>query len=528
LKRNFVFGWFISILQSLSSVSLLATSAWLLSRADQRPSVMYLSLAVVGVRAFALGKAFFRYSERLVLHDATFRKATDVRTGIYSTLVDRAPIGLRDTSVGSLLTTMVDDTEESLNVDLRYRPALLQSIAVTVAGSAVYFWLVPQLAWIMLAVLLLGSTITYWGSKRNYGKNLIQLNALRSQLAELSENAVNRARVIRAYGWQERSNQKLDELAKAVSKAESQIARTTGLLQALIAGAMYATIAVALMVSLLSGTILPGEQVAVLVLLPLGIYEYLQALPNALQSKQKAGISIQRLAELESLSVPEQLVSKGNEKVSTFEKLELYNASVTYPNGKQVRLPDLNLKQGETITLEADSGAGKTTLAHVLVGFINPSNGSVLLNGRPIVSFEHNSLRQIFGLVEQQPNILAGTIRNNLLLAKPEASDQELVQVLKEVELWGMLSKREGLETQVGNSGSKLSGGEAQRLALARNFLADRQVIVLDEPTSSVQFTQGKTLIRQLLSQARERNCSVILITHEPKLAKMTDRLVKF
>ena len=528
MKSKFLLGWFISILQSLTSIALLATSAWLLSRADQRPSVMYLSIAVVGVRAFALGKAFFRYSERLVLHDATFRKATFMRTAIYAKLVDRAPIGLSGNTMGSLLNTLVNDTEEALNLDLRYRPALIQSIAVSVAGAGIYLWLVPQYAWLMILVLVIGAGLTYFGSRQNIATNLRKLSELRSDLSELTTVLVSRARVIRAYGWQVRSNERLNKLSEQVSKAEVQLANSSGLLQSFIALAMYLTILAAVFVSSASGTLLPGEQVAVLALLPMAIFEYLQALPNAFQARFKAQVAIDRLEELRNAQISSALTLDGELQLEHFESMSLNDVSVRYPDGQLVTLPNFEMLTGESLALLAKSGAGKTTLANVLVGFIRHSEGNFELNDSSIASFDPNSLRKVIGLVEQQPIILAGTVRDNLLLAQETATDQELITVLHEVGLWQMLEVRNGLETEVGSHGSKLSGGEIQRLALARNFLAKRELIVLDEPTSSVSRDQGFGLVKQFVEMAKERRVSIILITHDRELAKLTGRLIEF
>ena len=528
MKSKFLLGWFISILQSLSSVALLATSAWLLSRADQRPSVMYLSIAVVGVRAFALGKAFFRYSERLVLHDATFRKATFMRTAIYEKLVDRAPIGLSGNTMGSLLNTLVNDTEEALNLDLRYRPALIQSIAVSVAGACIYLWLVPQYAWLMILVLAFGAGLTYFGSRQNIATNLRKLSELRSELSELTTVLVSRSKVIRAYGWQNRSNEMLNKLSEQVSKAELQLANSSGLLQSFIAMAMYLTILAAVLVSSASGTLLPGEQVAVLVLLPLAIFEYLQALPNAFQARFKAEVAIDRLEELRNAQISSELISGGEIQLDHFERMSLNDVSVRYPYGQLVKLPNFEMRSSESLALVAKSGAGKTTLANVLVGFIRNNVGNFKLNDSSIAAYDPNSLRKVIGLVEQQPIILAGTVRDNLLLANESSTDQELITVLHEVNLWQMLEARNGLDTEVGAYGSRLSGGEIQRLALARNFLAKRELIVLDEPTSSVSREQGLSLVKQFVVLAKERRVSIILITHDRELAKLAGRLVEF
>ena len=528
LKRRFIFGWSISVMQALSSMALLAVSAWLLSRADQRPSVMYLSLAVVGVRAFALGKAFFRYSERLVLHDATFKKATSVRVNIFASLVSRAPIGLRDESVGSILTTLVDDAEDSINRDLRYRPALFQSVAVTVLGVAVYLWLAPDFAWQMAVTLFLGAVMTFVGSKIAVDRHMFELASLRSQLSELSETLVNRAKVIRAYGWQESSNIKLEKLSKKVTKLEYKIAGTSGLLQSFGVLAMYISILVAIGISIEAGDAFPGEQVAVLVLLPLGIFEYLQLIPGAVQINQKARAAQERLDHISNAEVAKEIVSTGDSELASFVSLEILDARVRYPNGQAVSLPNLKLMSGNSISLMAPSGSGKTTLANALVGFIRTSEGKCLVNGAPINSYKPESLAKVFGLVEQSPVILAGSIRDNLLLAKPDATNYELESILRQVGLWETLEKREGLETSVGVKGSKLSGGEAQRLAFARNFLADRAVIILDEPTSSLEQKQGLALLELFFELAKQKNASIILITHDKRLGALTDDLVEF
>ena len=528
MRNKFIFGWAISTLQALSSLALLATSAWLLSRADQRPSIMYLSLAVVGVRAFALGKAFLRYSERLVLHDATFRKATKRRTQIFESLVNRAPIGLADTKLGSLLTNLVDDTEESLNEDLRYRPALVQSVAVTLAGVIIYFWLAPQFALLAVLVLVSSAAVIYLWSRFTAGLALKQLNDLRAELAIATEVIVSRNRVLLAYGWEQQSLRQVDELTDRVSQEERKLARTSGFLQSFVALATYSTILASALVSISSGALLPGEQVAVLVLLPLGIFEYLQALPSALQARAKAKISIDRLGHLQNAPTPTELHVNGEGRLEGFDSVSAKNVLVTYPNGRQVSIPDLELRGSECVSIVGPSGSGKSTLASVLVGFLRHSSGELLLNGMPISNFSGHELRLTIGLVEQQPVVLAGTVRNNLQLASPSASDLELIEVLKRVELWEMLAKREGLDTEVGQLGSKLSGGESQRLALARNLLAKRKLIILDEPTSSVDSVQAKELVKMFTRLAGEQQFTLLLITHDSSLAKLTDRLVKF
>jgi ABC-type transport system involved in cytochrome bd biosynthesis fused ATPase/permease subunit len=291
---------------------------------------------------------------------------------------------------------------------------------------------------------------------------------------------------------------------------------------------MYLSVAVSVWVALTSGELLPGEQVAVLVLLPLGIFEFIQVLPNALQAKAKARVSEVNLRSLLDVKVAPELEFTGTETLEQFEDLNLDDVKVTYPTGQIISLPNFQMKKGESISLLAASGAGKTTFANTLVGFIKTSAGRFEINGTQIEKFSAEALRVIVGLVEQEPVVLAGSIRDNLVLAKPDASDDELISALTDVNLWAMLANREGLETQVGNLGKRLSGGEAQRLALARNFLANRQLIILDEPTASVDEKLATELIEKFVELAKQRGVAVILITHDRKLAKLTSRSVQF
>lgn len=190
-------------------------------------------------------------------------------------------------------------------------------------------------------------------------------------------------------------------------------------------------------------------------------------------------------------------------------------------------IPDFELRAGGSVSIVGPSGVGKSTIANILVQFLALSNGIVLVNGRPIGDYESTSLREQIGLVTQAPEILAGSIRANLKLAAPEANDSELIRILDSVHLWKMIEAREGLETEVGISGAKLSGGEAQRLSMARNLLAQKSLVILDEPTSSVEPALAEELLKNLLEAARANSVAVILITHEPEIAKLTQERIE-
>ncbi|MEY2737392.1 MAG: transporter [Actinomycetota bacterium] len=526
-KTRFVFGWLISGLQSLSSLALLATSSWLLSRAAQQPSVMYLSIAVVGVRAFALSKAFFRYSERLVLHDATFRKATKLRVAIYESLVKRAPIGLRDTKLGSLISSLVDDVDEIQNLDLKYRPALIQAVATTLATLILFIWLTPNLMIWMAIWLVTVFAATYSLSVVAAKKTTGGISVFRNEMAVEVQRFVEKNRVLKTYGWNQSSSDRIEASTVKLGELEIDAARFSGMLQSVLQLFLFGSVIVAAFIAHASGLLLPPEQIAVLVLIPLALFEYLMGLPAAIQARKKAEIAARRVEDLMQSEVPPQLQVSGSQEMARFSELQFIGACATYPGGREVELPDFELRAGGSVSIVGPSGAGKSTIANILVQFLAVSNGIVLLNGRPIGDYEQSSLRSEVGLLTQNAEVLSGSIRANLALAAPDATDEEFKKILELVHLWPMLDAREGLDTEVGSAGSNLSGGEAQRLSMARNLLAEKCLLILDEPTSSVEPAMAKELLSNLLNAAQERGVAIILITHDPEIAGLAQERVQ-
>ncbi|MEY4275688.1 MAG: thiol reductant exporter subunit CydC [Actinomycetota bacterium] len=525
-RLRFIGGWTLSALQAFSSIALLGTSAWLLSRAAQHPSVMYLSIAVVGVRAFALGKAFFRYTERLVLHDATFRKSAKLRITIFESLVNRAPIGLAGTRVGKIITNLVDDVDEAQNLELRFKPAVIQLLISVLFGVALFVWLTPDYWIYFVSLLILLSIFFYWLSKVAANSQVTKLAELRSELASEVQQLVQRNRVLQAYGWQKSTTDQIEVLSTKLGFAELKAARQTGLLLAGLHFALYAMTIVSMVITLLSAGLLPSEQVAVLVLLPLAIFEYLFALPQAAQSRARATAAISRISELSAIEESAQPVSSGDRELDKFNELQLLGVEVNYPGGRSVALPDFEIRTQQVVALVGPSGSGKTSVANLLAGFVRATAGVALLNGRDIGDYRSDSLNREIGILEQNPTIFEGTVRDNLKLAAPTATDAELIEALVRVQLWPSLSERQGLDTRVGSGGVFLSGGEKSRLALARNLLAKRGLIVLDEPGASIQKTLAKQLVRDLIEIAKNNHMAVILITHDRELAELADEFV--
>lgn len=534
LPRDKFFGWglVVSVLQGISAVALLAVSAWLISRAAEVSSIVYLGIAIVGVRGFAVGRATFRYFERLLLHESAFRLLSSRRPEIFKRLAPFIPAGMGQVGRGETMARVVNDVDELQNLSLRVITPLVQSIVVS-AATVLFMWLLlPEAGLALLLIMLAAFLVAMPVSARLARSSDESAAPLKAKMSELSLDLLENLDVYIAYGWLAAKRAELDQIEAALRKSQAQSAISSGLGAALISLLSTSAITSGAWLggtSVLNNSI-PGASLAVFVLLPLALFEVVQAAQPALSAYQKYKVSAGRVSELLEREVPSALrFEKGERDVERFESICLRSVSITYPSTLAPALVDfsLSIKQGESLMLYGESGAGKSSIALLLSRLIQPSAGEFLLNGDAVSKFTPASVRQTIGLVEQNPMVFLGDVRANLAFAKPDAADQELKDVLVQVGLWHMFAVRQGLDTPLGDRGVLISGGEAQRLALARAILANFQVLILDEPTANVDSGSAEALIKDLLRVARASgDRAVVLISHEERFKSFVDRTV--
>lgn len=527
--KQFFTGLVVSALQAVSAAGLLATSGWLISRAAQQPPVLYLMIAVVMVRGFALGRAFFRYLERILLHDATLNLQATVRPRVFTAIIPFSIGGSSKKSNSDAISGVVADVEELQNLPTRIISPIVQSIAVSIAAILATAVLVPAASIVLLiAVLATGFVIAPFATSLS-AKQAASVGELKNQLARETMNLVQNLAVAKAFGWQQHLADQIAVLEAKLAAKVKRLAFSQGLANSLLAAASTVATAVIALIAAdaFNNSKLAAVNIAVIALLPLAVFDTLQSLlpvGSAWLSYRKAAL---RTLETLGREIPAELAPiAGQQVINGFESLKLSAVSITYPGTKKVAVSnfDLELLPGETVALCGESGAGKSTVARAMLGQLRIKDGSYRINS--FNASEIANLNSVIGYLEQTPTIFMGSVRDNLLLAKPNADDDELLKMLEKVGLKTMFEARQSLDTQLGELGAMISGGEAQRLAMARLLLAKFSVLILDEPTANVDVETADRLMKDLLALATSDTRAVLLITHQSNYQALAKRQV--
>ncbi|MCT9820903.1 thiol reductant ABC exporter subunit CydC [Microbacterium sp. W1N] len=531
--RRFWPGAASAFLSEASAVALLAVSAWLIVRAAEQPAVMYITAAVVGVRAFALSRAVFRYLERLTSHDAALRQLATTRTDMVRRLIPPAPDGLTRTRGGSVLGSLVDDVDELQNLPLRVVLPLVSSATVALAAVALVaalWWpaALTLLACLAMAAVLATASGWVWGARAERA-----IAPLRGRLADAVLDHLGSLDVLMACGAAGDSAARIraadEALRRAVTRRASAQA-ATGAVVSLLAGAATLLAVLVAAPGVLSGA-LDGPALAVVVLVPMAVFEVFAAVPLAASSWRQVRAAAERIADAvppaDTADPTGELRTPTGTGPALGDGLRLRGVTASWPGTADAALHgiDLDVHPGERLLVVGTSGAGKTTLAHVLVRFL-PAGGSYTIGGTPVDTLAADDVRRTVGLCEQQPMLFDEDIRQNLLFARDTATDDELVAVLGRVGLGAWLTERGGLGARVGERGALVSGGQAQRIALARGILHGFPVLVLDEPTAGVDADASDALLTDLLT-AVGPDQAVVLISHVSVPDALVDRVVR-
>ncbi|MFD6588893.1 thiol reductant ABC exporter subunit CydD [Streptomyces anulatus] len=500
-----------------SAVGLMAVSGWLISRASEEPPVMYLMMAVTATRAFGIGRAVFRYAERLVSHDAVLKLLADLRVSVYRGLERIAPGGLRTTRRGDLLSRLVADVDALQDYWLRWLLPVGTAVVVGAAAAGFTGWLLPEAGVILAVGLLVAGVGVPLVSGACARRTERQLAPARAALATRVTDLLGATAELTVAGALPARQTRLRAADTLLTRIASRAAAATALgggLSALVCGLTVVAAATVAVPAVQDGR-LSGVALAVVVLTPLAAFEAVTGLPLAVQYRQRVARSAERVFEVLDAPVPVREPEAPAEEPASPFPLEVRGLSARYPGARHDALAslDLTLTRGRRIAVVGPSGSGKTTLAQVLLRFLDASSGTYRLGGVEASALDSDTVRRSVGLCAQDAHVFDSSIRENLRLARPGATDAELRDALSRARLldW-VLALPEELDTPVGEHGARLSGGQRQRLALARALLADFPVLVLDEPAEHLDLPTADALTADLLDATR--GCATVLITH--------------
>jgi len=523
-------GVVLAIVTLLASIGLITLSGWFLSAsAVVGVSGLYsfnYMLPAAGVRGAAITRTAGRYFERLVSHDATFRVLQHLRVSTFSKLLPLSPAGLARFRQGDLLNRIVADVDTLDHLYLRVISplvgALVTIVVVTIGLSILDATLALTLGGIMLLTLLLLPPLFYRAGKPTGEK----LTTLRGEYRKQVTSWLQGQAELTIFGASERYRAQMENTELSWHDAQRRQSELTALSQAVML--LINAVAVLAMLWLAAGGVggdtQPGALIALFVFCALAAFEALAPVTGAFQHLGQVIASAVRITQI-TQHPPEVRFSENSTPPPAQVALTLNNVSFSYAQQPQKALDDLSLQinAGEHVAILGRTGCGKSTLLQLLTRAWDPVAGEIALNGQPLASLSESALRATIGVVPQRVHLFSATLRDNLLLASPQATDDALTAVLTQVGLEKLLDDS-GLNSWLGEGGRQLSGGELRRLAVARALLHDAPLLLLDEPTEGLDATTESQIL-DLLERVTQGK-TVLMVTHRLRGLSRFDRII--
>lgn len=513
-----------------AAIGLLATSGYLISRAAQRPMIISLMVTIVAVRAFGITRAALRYAERLSSHDLALRQLARLRAEFYRRLAPLVPGQLRGLGRGDLLGRFVADIDVLQDAHLRIVMPALVAMAVVGGASLAAALMLGAAGAVMLVALSTAAIVTTWASaavawrsSRLQGPARTRLTA---QLVEAIDGSAELALAGRARAYAGRLVAADRELARLGRRDAAAQALAAGLHSLLTGAGMIAVLIVG--IDAVHAGRLPGVLLAALAFLFLGAGEALAPLPLAARRLPVCAAAAEGLEDVVA-PAPAVVDAPGvRAPAGRRSALALEHVALRYGPEEELVLgdADLRLEPGEAVALTGGSGAGKTTVAELLVRFLDPVAGRVTLDGVDLRELTQDGVRAAVLLCGQDAHLFNTTVRENLLIANRAADEAALWEALAVVEMDAFVAGLpEGLDTLVGQEGELVSGGQRRRIALARALLSPARFLVLDEPVAHLDAPAARRVMARVLAARGERG--LLVITHNLDTLDGFDRVLR-
>ncbi|GAA2855693.1 hypothetical protein GCM10010517_13900 [Streptosporangium fragile] len=504
----------------LAGLGLIGSAAWLIARAAEQPPLAALSVAIVGVRAFATSKGVFRYGERLAGHDVALRAQASTRERLYRALIPAGPLNQRG---ADLLSRMVDDTDAVQDLLVRCLLPAAAALVTGVVAVTIGLFLLPAAALVLLAGLLAGGVLIPAGTSAAARRWAARIAPARADLAARVADLVHAAADLAAYGANGRALAAADEADARLAALARRQARANPLAAALGVVTQGLTVAAVILVAQGAGV----GTVATTVLALTSLVSFEPVLPLAAAGERLTGVlaALRRLREIRS-TPPAVADPAAPAPVPTGPlTVEVEDLVVRHGPGRAPALDgvSLTLTPGRRVALVGPSGAGKSTLLSALMRLVEPEAGTIRVNGVEIGDLSADDARRLMTGLTQDPYVFQASLRDNLRLAGPEAGDEELGEAVRRARLERWV-ERTGWDAVLGEDGRTVSGGQLQRLALARALLHNPPVLLLDEPAEALDEATADALMADLLDATHGH--TMLLVTHRLRGLERVDEIV--
>ena len=512
-----------------ATIALMACSGALIDRAAQRPALYTLTVLMAAVQLLALCRAPLRYGERLVSHDAALRSVSTLRLWLYDVLEPRLPAALGRWQRGDLLAAATGDLRRVEGLYQRSVAPLIVAVASALVATAVEAAVCPAAGLVLgagLVVALGASCSLAWARGRGSGSREA---LLRADLASVALELIEGAPDLIAYGATSAYLDRVQAGDAALTTLARRRAWTAGLAGSISVAVLGATVVGlgAVGIPAVSAHRMPAFMLAVLPLVALGAFDVVRPAADAVRDLPEDLAAARRLTGVTQVPVPVADPVHPAPAVQQFD-LAVDRLSLRYAADAPWALDGVSFSvpSGSMVALVGESGAGKTSVVHALLRFWSAEHGTVSIGGVPSDQLAQSSVRAAMGWVAQDSHLFHTSIRANIALARPDATDDEILAAARTAQLGPWIdSLPAGIETPVGEAGALVSGGQRQRIALARAVLAGPRVLMLDEPTAGLDHRTGERLLRDLLAAADGR--TVLLITHREEELRHADAVVR-
>ncbi len=511
-------GMLLAFLTLFASIGLLTLSGWFLSAAAiagltiARETFNYM-LPGAFVRGFAMGRTAGRWGERVVSHNATFKLLTDLRIFFFSKLAPLIPGRVSNLRDADLLNRLVADIDAMDHVYLRLISPMIVGTLGIAGLTAVVCWFDVELGLTLgaiLLVLLLTWPVLFYKLGKQNGSELTQ-NKADLRIATL--DWLQGYSELTLFGAEKRYRSAIFTMQERLLKNQMFNAHFAGLAQALLMLANGWTLVLMLWLAADGvGGNTPNPMIALVVFATMASVELLMPIAGAFQHLGQTLTSARRLNEV-ILAEPDVQFPAEDARHSGEYSIEYRDMSFHYPDGEAqvVKGINLHIPAQHRIAIVGQTGSGKSTLLQLLNRYWDVQQGEILIGGQPIQNWSESQLRQAISVVSQRVDILNGSLRDNLLMASPNADDAALNDVLNKVGLAKLL-EGQGLDTWLGDGGRQLSGGEKRRVGIARALLHNAPILLLDEPTEGLDKQTEQQIMK--LFETHFEDKTVVFITH--------------